>query len=75
MIIAIAYPMINWSEGIIVKFVLLALLSFTVTGAIYSLFIKPFNIMRFLFGMKSKQKLPSMNQVKETPVSNVLQNT
>lgn len=74
-IIAIAYPMINWSEGIIVKFVLLALLSFTVTVAIYALFIKPFNIMRFLFGMKSKQKLPSMNQVKETPVSNVLQNT
>ena len=74
-IIAIAYPMIDWSEGIIVKFLLLALLSFTVTVAIYALFIKPFNIMRFLFGMKSKQKLPKSNQVSETPLSNVLQNT
>jgi peptidoglycan/LPS O-acetylase OafA/YrhL len=55
-IIAIAYPMIDWSEGIIVKFLLLALLSFSVTVAIYALLIRPFNIMRFLFGMKPKQK-------------------
>ena len=55
-IIAIAYPMINWGEGIIVKFVLLTLLSFVITVGIYALFIRPFNVSRFLFGMKTKRK-------------------
>ena len=55
-IIIIAYPMINWSEGIIVKFLLLTILSFTATACTYLIFIRPFKITRFLFGMKSKPK-------------------
>jgi len=62
-IIAIAYPMIDWNEVIIVKFVLLTLLSFTVTVGIYALLIRPFNIARFFFGMKSKTKLAKDIQV------------
>jgi peptidoglycan/LPS O-acetylase OafA/YrhL len=56
-ILLLAFPMINWIAPVFVKFVLLALGSFIITVAIYLLFIKPFNIMRFLFGMKPKGKL------------------
>jgi glucan biosynthesis protein C len=64
-IIIIAYPMINWSEGIIMKFLLLTILSFITTVGTYLIFIRPFNITRFLFGMKSKPKYPRKISVKE----------
>ena len=59
----IAYPMIDWGEGIIVKFLLLTLLSFIATVGIYVLFVRPFNITRFLFGMKPKLKVEKQVQV------------
>ena len=62
-IIIIAYPMIDWSEGIIVNFLLLTLLSFITTIGTYVLFVRPFNITRFLFGMKSKLKVEKQVQV------------
>ena len=64
-IIIIAYPMINWSEGIIVKFLLLTILSFIATVGTYLIFIRPFNITRFLFGVKSKPKYQKKMSVKE----------
>ncbi len=64
-IIAIAYPMIDWSQGIIVKFILLLCLSFAATVGFYALFIRPFNFMRFLFGMKPKQISSRKLAVKE----------
>ena len=54
MIIAIAYPMIIWEAGMMVKFVVLTVLSFAATVSIYLLLIRPFDVMRFLFGMKPK---------------------
>lgn len=65
LIIAIAYPMIDWSEGIVVKFILLTALSFAATVGFYAILIKPFNFMRFLFGMKPKQKIAEKPEVKE----------
>ncbi len=57
-IIAIAYPMISWEAGIMVKFFVLTVLSFAATVSIYLLLIRPFNVMRFLFGMKLKGTEP-----------------
>lgn len=53
-IIALAYPMIGWEAGMMAKFALLTILSFVATVSIYLIFIRPFNVMRFLFGMKPK---------------------
>lgn len=55
-IIALAYPMINWEVGMMLKFAVLAVLSFAATVSIYLLLIRPFNVTRFLFGMKPKGK-------------------
>ena len=73
-IIAFAYTMIDWSAGIIVKFMLLTFLSFVVTVGIYALFIRPFNFTRFLFGMKPKKKLVEDIQVYK-PILPVLDTT
>ena len=55
-IIAIAYPMISWEAGMMLKFAVLAVLSFVATVSIYLLLVRPFHVMRFLFGMKPKGK-------------------
>lgn len=66
-IIAIAYPMVSWGAGMMAKFVVLTLLSFTVTIAIYLLLIRPFNVMRFLFGMKAKRPESKNEHVRAIP--------
>lgn len=58
-IIALAFPMTNWEMNLYLKFILLTIVSFIATVSIYLLFIKPFNPMRFLFGMKPKVKIAS----------------
>lgn len=56
-IISLAYPMIDWSAPVFIKFLLLAIGAFSITVGLYLLFIKPFNITRILFGMKPKQTI------------------
>lgn len=55
-IIALGYYVVkmSWLPG--VKFLVLVLLSFLITVGIYRWFIRPFNLMRFLLGMKPKDK-------------------
>ena len=56
LIIALGYYVVqlNWLPGI--KFLVLVVLSFLLTVSIYWWLIKPFNPMRFCFGMKPKVK-------------------
>jgi membrane-bound acyltransferase YfiQ involved in biofilm formation len=55
-IIFIGYHVIRWHRGVYLNYLLVLLLSFLATAAIYALLIRPFNATRFLFGMKPKQR-------------------
>jgi glucan biosynthesis protein C len=54
-IVVFAYYIVQWQAGIAVKSLSLLLSSLFVCVAICYFLIKPFNIMRYLFGIKSKQ--------------------
>lgn len=56
-IVVMGYIMVQWDVAVLWKVVLITLSSFTLTMAIYWLLIRPFNILRFIFGMKWKKKV------------------
>jgi len=53
-IVVCAFYIVQWSAGISVKLLALLVSSFTITALICILVIYPFNLMRFIFGLKSK---------------------
>jgi len=55
-IVVIGYYVIDWQAPIFLKIILLFVLSFSVTSAICWFIIKPFNSLRFLFGLRPKRK-------------------
>ncbi len=55
-IVVIVYYVVQSSDTIGMKYLFTVLTSFFVTMAVYHLFIKPFALTRFLFGMKVKKK-------------------
>ncbi len=55
-LIVLGFYIIKMDLSIVPKFLLLTAGTFTVSYALYELFIRRFNFMRFLFGMKSRQK-------------------
>jgi len=55
-IILIAFPLTNVETGVFSKFIILSVLSLIATIGIYLIFVRPFNFMRFLFGMKPRKK-------------------
>jgi peptidoglycan/LPS O-acetylase OafA/YrhL len=57
-IIFVGYYVIQWHRGVYLNFLVVLLMSFFSTVAIYALLIRPFNPMRFLFGMKPKARSP-----------------
>jgi hypothetical protein len=54
-IVVIGFYIVQWNLGIAEKFIMISIISLAVMLAIYGLIIRPFNVMRFLFGMKSKK--------------------
>ena len=50
----IGYYVIQWSGNIGSKFLIISITSFTIIMAIYEILIRRFNLLRFLFGMKTK---------------------
>ncbi|WP_236559617.1 acyltransferase family protein [Colwellia sp. 20A7] len=56
-IVVVGYHVIGLEASIAVKIILLFVLSFTITSAICLFIIKPFNLLRFLFGLKPKKSL------------------
>jgi hypothetical protein len=52
-IVLIAYYVIAWETSIPIKIICLLVLSFVITSSICYFIIKPFNILRFMFGLKA----------------------
>jgi glucans biosynthesis protein C len=65
-IIVIGYYVIKTSDAIGMKFIFITMTALIVSLLIYHLFIKPFNFMRFLFGLK-----PLDPVVKKTEIPNL----
>ncbi|MBA6390675.1 acyltransferase [Colwellia sp. BRX10-3] len=55
-IVVIGYFVINWQMPLSIKVISLFALSFLITSGICYFIIKPFNILRFLFGLKPLNK-------------------
>jgi hypothetical protein len=53
-IVVVAFLLINWPVGVLVKYSVLAVSSFVMIVILYEFCIRRVNIMRFLFGMKKK---------------------
>ena len=59
-IVIIAYYVVKVDETIGIKYLFILLLTFFVSVCIYHLFIRPYELMRFLFGMKPQKKVNSV---------------
>ncbi|CAG0994390.1 partial Glucans biosynthesis protein C, partial [Methanosarcinales archaeon] len=53
-IVIIGFYIASWDVGVIMKYLILSTLSFTLIIALYDLLIKRVKILRFLFGMKPR---------------------
>ena len=63
-ILIVGFFVIRWNIGILPKFLIVTVISFALILVSYELFVKPFDIMRFFFGMRprklsDKKKEPS----------------
>lgn len=58
-IVLIAYYVIQTTDTILVKYLFTVSLSFFITMVVYHLFIRPYALSRFLFGMKPNRKKDS----------------
>ena len=54
-ILCIGWFVISWNMGIGPKYLIIAVVSFILTVAFYDLLVRRFNLMRFLFGMRSRK--------------------
>lgn len=66
-IVIIVYYVVQTNDTILFKYLFTVVLSFFVTIMIYHLFIRPYKVMRLLFGMKPKKGKTTM-MVKEKEV-------
>jgi len=55
-IIIIGFFVVQWSMGIPLKYLIISTSSFAAIMAIYDLLVRRFNVLRFLFGMRLKEK-------------------
>ncbi|MFW9263380.1 hypothetical protein RRG12_32495 [Nostoc sp. CALU 546] len=51
-LVAISFYVVQWDFGITAKFLIISTATVMVTNALYEMFIKSLNIVRFLFGLK-----------------------
>jgi peptidoglycan/LPS O-acetylase OafA/YrhL len=64
-IVVLAYYVVKTSDTILAKYLFILILTFLITMAIYHLFIRPYKIIRFLFGAKKEKQTEKIS----TPVS------
>ena len=55
-ILSIGFFVVQWSMGIPLKYLIISTSSFAAIMAIYDLLVRRFNVLRFLFGMRLKEK-------------------
>lgn len=70
-IVIIAYYVVRTEETIGMKYLFIVITSLAVSMAVYHLFIRPFAVTRFLFGMKSDRKPLPVKAPVETPSASV----
>jgi hypothetical protein len=57
-ILCVGWFVIRWDIGILPKYLIVAVVSFPLIMVLYEVFVKRFNVVRFLFGMRPKKKPP-----------------
>jgi len=55
-ILCVGWFVLGWGIGILPKYAIIAAVSFVLIMALYQLLIRPFNIVRFFFGMRPKKR-------------------
>ncbi|MCP4257708.1 MAG: acyltransferase [Planctomycetes bacterium] len=56
-ILIVGFFVIRWNIGILPKFLIVTVISFSLILVLYNLLVKPFNIVRFFFGMRPLKQL------------------
>ena len=56
-ILIVGFFVISWNIGILSKFLIVTVISFSLILILYELLVKPFNVVRSFFGMRTKKKL------------------
>jgi peptidoglycan/LPS O-acetylase OafA/YrhL len=55
-IVCVGWFVIRWNMGILPKYLIIVVTSFALIMVVYELLVKPFNGVRFLFGMRPRKK-------------------
>ena len=55
-ILCVGWFVILWTIGIVPKYLIIAVVSFALIMALYELLVRPFNVVRFFFGMRPKKR-------------------
>jgi hypothetical protein len=58
-ILIVGWFVLPWDMGNLPKFLIIAVVSFALIMALYEVFVRRFNVVRFFFGMRPKKKKPS----------------
>jgi peptidoglycan/LPS O-acetylase OafA/YrhL len=66
-IVILVYYVVQTNDTILMKYLFTVVVSFLATVSIYHVLVKPYNVMRFLFGMKPKgaKKITAKERIKE----------
>lgn len=67
-IVIIVYYVVQTTDTIAMKYVFTVLVSFLITMSVYHVFIKPYAITRFLFGMKPEKKSTKTITIEEPAI-------
>jgi hypothetical protein len=59
-ILCVGYFVVQWLIPDVLKWVIILVTSLAIIMAIYEFLIRPFNVMRFLFGLKPLRKQPAV---------------
>jgi peptidoglycan/LPS O-acetylase OafA/YrhL len=59
-ILCVGWFVIRWNMAILSKYLIIAVVSFTLIIVFYEVLVRPFNLMRFIFGMRPRKKPPAM---------------
>ena len=56
-ILCVGWFVLRWNLGIVPKYLIIAVISFTLIMVLYEALVRHFNVVRFFFGMRPKKKL------------------
>jgi glucans biosynthesis protein C len=73
-IVVIAYYVMKTSDTIFMKYAFVVLVSLAITMAVYHLFIKPYAVVRFLFGSEKKRETRKLQQDPEININHAISN-